>query len=144
MGAILHHPEIEVCDYQNLKNGKDFNLQNGDIISNESLTSAPTKPKSYAFCSDTKYLESIIPIIKDVDLLYHEATFLNDKIDLAKITGHSTAAQAATIAKKANVGQLIIGHYSNRYTSKEEFKAEAETVFSNTHLAIEGKVIETD
>jgi len=143
MGTILHYPEIEVCDYQNLKNGKDFQLNSGKNIPNKELTFDPKKPLSYAFCSDTAYLESIIPIIKNVDLLYHEATFLNDKADLAKTTGHSTAAQAATIAKKANVGQLIVGHYSNRYTSKEDFKIEAETIFSNTHLATEGKIIET-
>ena len=144
ISAVSKFPEIEVCDYQNLKNGKDFKLQNGEIISNDLLTSSLTKPKSYAFCSDTKYLESIIPIIKGVDLLYHEATFLNDKIDLAKTTGHSTAAQAATIAKKANVGELIIGHYSNRYKSKEDFKTEAETVFSNIKLASEGKLFELE
>lgn len=144
LAAVSNYPEIEVCDYQNLKNGKDFELQNGEIISNESLTSEPIKPTSYAFCSDTRYNEDVIPIIKNVDLLYHEATFLNDKVDLAQTTGHSTASQAATIAKMANVRQLIIGHYSNRYKSKNEFKAEAKTIFSNTHLADEGEVFELD
>ena len=140
MNAISKHQEIEICDYQNLKNGKDFELQNGEVITNDTLTSSPVKPKSYAFCSDTAYSESIIPIIKNVDLLYHEATFLNDKIDLAKTTQHSTAEQAATIAKKANVNQLIIGHYSNRYKSKDAFLAEAENIFKNTVLAEEGKI----
>ena len=142
MGGISKYPEIEVCDYQNLKNGKDFELQDGEVVTNDTLTSSPTKPQSYAFCSDTSYTESIIPIIKNVDLLYHEATFLNDKLDLAKTTGHSTAAQAATIAKMANVVRLVIGHYSNRYKSKDAFLAEAGNVFNNTLLAEEGKVFE--
>ncbi|MFK5878963.1 MAG: ribonuclease Z [Flavobacteriaceae bacterium] len=142
MSAISKYPEIEICDYQNLKNGKDFKLQDGKLIKNDSLTFDPEKSLSYAFCSDTAYSESIIPIIKNVDLLYHEATFLNDKIELAKTTKHSTATQAATIAKLANVNQLIIGHYSNRYKSKEEFLKEAEIVFSNTLLADEGKTFE--
>ncbi len=143
MNTISKYPEIEICDYQNLKNGKDFYSNNGQIIANSDLTYHPKNPKSYAFCSDTAYSESIIPIIKKCDLLYHEATFLNDKIDLAKTTKHSTAIQAATIAKMANVGQLIIGHYSNRYKSTQKFKEEAITVFKNTELAIEGKVFET-
>ena len=142
MSTISNYPEIEICDYQNLKNGKDFKLQNGELIANELLTFEPSKPLSYAFCSDTSFSESIVPIIKNTDLLYHEATFLNDKIDLAKTTGHSTAKQAATIAKKGNVGQLVIGHYSNRYKSKDDFLIEAEAVFSNTQLAEEGEIFE--
>lgn len=142
MSAISKYPEIEVCDYQNLKNGKGFKLQNGEVITNDILTTAPRKPLSYAFCSDTAYSESIIPITKNVDLLYHEATFLNDKIELAKTTGHSTAEQAATIAKMANASRLVIGHYSNRYKSKDAFLTEAKNVFNNTLLAEEGKTFE--
>lgn len=144
MTKINKHSEIEICDYQNLKNGKDFKLENGNIIKNSDLTAAPNKPLSYAFCSDTSYNESIIPIIKNVNLLYHEATFLNDKIDLAKTTKHSTAEQAATIAKKSEVNQLIIGHYSSRYKSTDDFLTEAQAVFKNTQLAKEGKVITID
>ena len=142
IAEIKKYPEIEICDYQNLKNGKDFVLKNGDTISNKKLTTAPNKPESYAFCSDTSYKESIVPIIKNVDLLYHEATFLEDKIDLAKTTKHSTAKQAAKIAKQANVGKLIIGHYSSRYKSIKPFKTEAKEIFSNTELAVEGGVFE--
>ena len=141
MNEVSKYPEIEVCDYQNLKNGRNFELQNGEIISNDTLTSEPIKPKSYAFCSDTSYNESIIPIVKKVDLLYHEATFLNDKKDLAKTTKHSTAEQAATIAKKSEVEQLLIGHYSSRYKSADDFLVEAQATFKNTQLAKEGKVI---
>ena len=139
MSEISKYSEIDICDYQNLKNGKDFKLNNGTLIKNSRLTTNPTKPLSYAFCSDTKYNETIIPIIKEVDLLYHEATFLADKKDLAKITMHSTAEEAATIAKKANVNQLIIGHYSSRYKSIDDFKKEAQTIFKNTLLAEAGK-----
>lgn len=134
--------EIEICDYQNLKIGKDFVKSNGTIVENRVLTLDPNPPLSYAFCSDTVYDESIVPIIRNVDLLYHESTFLNDKKDLAKKTMHSTAEQAATIAKKANVGRLILGHYSSRYSDKDAFKKEAENIFSEVETAYEGKRIE--
>lgn len=142
MTAIQQYPEIEICDFQNLKNGRDYVLENGEVLPNELLTLPPNKPLSYAFCSDTVYNENIIPTIKNCDLLYHESTFLNDKIELAKTTKHSTAAQAATIAKKANVAQLLLGHYSSRYKSIEDFKSEAKSIFPNTILSEEGKTIE--
>lgn len=135
------YPEIDTCDYQNLKNGKDFVLENGNVISNETLTQNPNKTKSYAFCSDTSYKPDIVPFIKNVDLLYHETTFLNDREDLAKKTRHSTAKQAASIALAAEVSQLVIGHYSSRYKDITAFKDEAETVFPNVILAAAGKEI---
>ena len=116
-------------------------LKSGEVITNEELTLPPTTTKSYAFCSDTSYNEDIIPIIKNVDLLYHESTFLSDREDLAKKTKHSTAKQAAQIAKLANVKQLIIGHYSSRYTNIELFKEEAVLIFENVVLAEQGKKI---
>ncbi|OIQ39970.1 MAG: ribonuclease Z [Bacteroidetes bacterium MedPE-SWsnd-G1] len=142
MKEISKYDEIEICDYQNLKNGKDFKLSSGTIIKNEKLTTDPNKPLSYAFCSDTMYHEPIIPIIQNVDLLYHEATFLKDKEDLALKTKHSTAQQAAMIAKKANVGKLILGHFSNRYKTYEGFESEACKIFSNTSLTSAGAVFE--
>lgn len=142
MNAILNHKEIEICDYQNLKNGKDFKLKNGTVLKNVDLTLDPLKPKSYAFCSDTSYFPEIVPIIKNSTCLYHEATFLKNKEDLAITTKHSTAAQAANIAKLANVGQLIIGHYSGRYKNKEDFQTEAQEIFPNTLLALEGEEFE--
>ncbi len=142
MTAIEQHNEIEICDYQNLKNGRDFTLENGDIIYNADLTLNPTKPKSYAYCSDTVYKPSIVPLIKNVDLLYHESTFLNDKIDLTEHTKHSTAGQAAQIAQQANVGQLILGHYSSRYNDLSLFEEEAKLIFPNVILGKEGKIIE--
>ena len=142
ISVIKKYAEIEICDYQNLKNGKDYILENGEVIPNKNLTLNPAKPLSYAFCSDTSYKENIVPVIKNVDLLYHETTFLNDKKALAKTTKHSTAQQAAKIAKLANVKQLIIGHYSSRYKDLEPFKTEAQEVFQNTELAIEGVTFE--
>ena len=142
MNEIKKYPEIETCDYNNIKAGKDFSLKNGSILSNDQLTLVPPKPKSYAYCSDTMFKEDIVPIIQNSDLLYHESTFLSDKEDLAKKTKHSTAKQAALIAKKANVHQLVLGHYSSRYSDINLFQKEAETEFENVLLAEAGKVIE--
>ncbi|MCF6180868.1 ribonuclease Z [Lutibacter sp.] len=139
INAIANYPDIKICDYQNLKNGRDFKLENGKILENKKVTLNPPKPLSYAFCSDTEYLPEITPIINKVDGLYHESTFLNDKENLAKTTKHSTAQQAATIAKMANVKQLIIGHFSSRYKTKDTFLTEAQNIFKNTVLAEEGK-----
>jgi ribonuclease BN (tRNA processing enzyme) len=126
------------------KNGKDITLDDGRIIPNDVLTFEPIPTKSYAFCSDTMYDESIISIIKDADILYHETTFLESEADKAEKTMHSTAKQAATIARKANVKQLILGHYSTRYDNIVLFKEEAETIFSNVLLADDGKTFEFD
>jgi len=139
MNTISKFKEIEICDYQNLKIGRDFVLKSGEILKNETLTKNPTPPKSYAFCSDTAYFPEIIPLIKNASCLYHEATFLKDKSNLATTTMHSTAEQAAEIAKEASVGELIIGHFSGRYKSKEVFLEEAKPVFENTVLAVEGE-----
>lgn len=143
MDVIRSNPEIEICDYHNLKKGKDYISEDGsNTILNSRLTSPPNKALSYAFCSDTQYLPSIIPIIKNVDILYHESTFLEDKKELTERTKHSTAKEAASIAQQANVGQLILGHYSSRYDNLELFKEEAQTIFTNVSLAESGKVFE--
>jgi len=140
MQNISNYEEISRADYLNIKAGKDVILSTGEIVPNAELTINPPKPKSFAFCSDTIYKPNIIPIIKDVDLLYHEATFLSDREDLAKKTRHSTAKQAAQIAKDANVKQLIVGHYSGRYKDISLFQKEAKEVFENTELAEAGKI----
>ena len=132
--------KIDICYYQKIKNGGNITLDNGEVIENEILTFSPIVEKSYAFCSDTVYKESIIPIIKDVDVLYHESTFLESEKALAKKTMHTTAIQAAKIAKAANVKQLILGHYSMRYKNIELFKNEALTEFENVNLAEDGKI----
>ena len=141
---IQQYEEIETCDFHNIKAGKDFVLSTGEVVPNEELTLDPPKPLSYAFCSDTAYKPAIVPIIKDVDLLYHEATFLKDREDLCEKTKHSTAEQAASIANQANAKKLIIGHYSSRYNNLEDFKAEAQTIFKNVELAEAGKLYSTD
>jgi len=134
--------DIEACFFQNIKNGKDVTLDNGSVIKNEQLTHDPIAPQSYAFCSDTAYSEEIVPIIANVDVLYHESTFLQSEELLAKKTKHSTAVEAATIALKANVKQLILGHYSTRYENISVFKEEAETIFDKVQLADDGKTFE--
>ena len=141
MDAVLNH-DIESCYYQKIKNGKDITLEDGRIISNSILTFDPIQPKSYAFCSDTVYHEAIVPIIENVDILYHESTFLESEDALALKTLHSTAKQAAQIALKANAKQLILGHYSTRYESISLFQEEAETIFSEVALAEDGKTFE--
>ena len=134
--------EIERLYYQNIKNGKDIVLEDGRIIENDQLTFDPVPAKNYAFCSDTVYNEAILPIIENIDVLYHESTFLQSEENLAKKTLHSTAKEAATIALKANAKQLILGHYSTRYESIELFKEEAETIFPEVLLADDGKSFE--
>ena len=134
MAEISKYPEIETCDYHHLKLGKDFVLKDGYVLKNEILTTDPSKSVSYAFCSDTRYSEKIIPMIDGVDLLYHEATFLHDLKEMADYTGHTTALEAARIARKANVGKLIVGHFSNRYGDLSVFTDEAREVFPNTFL----------
>ncbi len=142
--AVRKYPEIETCDYNNLKQGRDFQLKNGEIIPNSELTTEPEKPLSYAFCSDTRFHPPIVPIIQNVDLLYHESTFMHDLRDLADFTGHSTARQAATIAKEANVGKLMLGHFSNRYDHFDALLQEAKDVFENTILPMQLGVFEIE
>lgn len=137
MEAVVSH-EIDLAYYNKIKSGGDITLEDGTVIPNTELTFEPKPVRSYAFCSDTKYTEKIIPLIKDVEVLYHESTFLEQDKDKTEHTMHSTAIEAATLAKKANVGTLILGHYSTRYTDLERFKTEAETVFENVALAKDG------
>ncbi len=132
---------IKPYDYQNLKLGKDLITEDGKIIQNQSLTLEPHPVKNYAFCSDTSYNESIVPLIEFVDLLYHEATFLDSHANLAKKTKHSTAKQAAKIAKLSKVKRLILGHFSSRYKDKSQFITEAKSVFEKVELASDGKII---
>ena len=127
--------DLQPFQFQQLQQGSDIILDNGNVLKNEAYTLPPRKSKKYAFCSDTAYLESLVENIKEVDLLYHEATFLEKNSELATKTKHSTAKQAAQIAKMAEVKQLMLGHFSNRYSNKEDFITEASTVFQNVILA---------
>ena len=111
--------KIEKVYFDKIKSGGSVTLDSGEVIGNNLLSLPPDAPKSYAFCSDTLYDESIIPYIKGVDVLYHEATFLESEAHFTQKTKHATAKEAAQIAKLANVKQLILGHYSTRYGSSE-------------------------
>jgi ribonuclease Z len=130
--------DIAVEDIIAIKNGADFTDKNGQLHSYESLTYQPHIPKTYAYCSDTEYSETIIPIVSEIDLLYHEATFMDVHKARAAETKHSTSVQAATIAQKSNVKNLLIGHYSSRYENLDGLLDEAKGVFINTKLALEG------
>jgi len=122
-----------------LKKGKDVVDDTGKLIYDwRKLTIEPRQPVCYAYCSDTKFTETLLPFVEGVDLLCHEATFMDDMADRASVTFHSTASQAAALAKKAGVGKLIIGHFSTRYKNLDPVLDEARKVFKNTFLAIEG------
>ncbi len=131
--------QIPLAAIPALKAGEDYTLEDGTLIPNEKLTTAPTPPFKYAYCSDTAYNEKILPLIQGVDVLYHEATFLKDKEYRAKETQHSTAEQAAQIALKANVKNLMIGHFSARILDQNLSLQEAQTIFPNTLIAQERK-----
>ena len=133
---------IDQSQIRNLKKGKDVVNLDGETISNAQVTHDPNPSKAYAFCSDTAYHPAITQQIQGVDVLYHEATFLDDNLELAKKTNHSTAKQAAQIAKDANVSRLILGHYSSRYNDLTSFQSEAGEIFDNVELAYDGYTLE--
>lgn len=134
--AVIY--EIPSAFYEKLQQGYDYTTKKGDIVPNDEVTTAAQKPKSYAYCGDTIYDESIAAKIQDVDLLYHEATYLKDLHERAASRFHSTTHQAASIAKLGNVKKLLIGHFSSKYETLDEFLPEACEVFENTELALEG------
>lgn len=133
--------QVPVRCMKDIKQGQDYVTPEGEVVPNTRLTRPAAPPKRYAFCSDTAYNRSIIPIIEGADLLYHEATFAECDLARAKETFHSTARQAAEIARDAHVKRLVIGHYSARYEDLSELHREAEAVFPGTILGNEGTVI---
>ena len=128
--------------YNKLTKGENVFNENGDEINYREVTSKGSKNKSYAYCSDTTYYTSIIEKISHVDLLYHESTFLEKDREKAKLTMHSTAMDAAKIARDAQVNKLIIGHFSSRYENLDLFINEVEQIFQNVELAFDGKDID--
>lgn len=128
---------VPVSQYLNIKNGLDYIKEDGTVIPNSELTLPADPCKKYVYCSDTAYNEKMLPLIENADCLYHEATFHSQQKLRAKETQHSTAAQAAEIARKAKVKQLIIGHISARYTDYTPLLEEAKSIFDNTILAEE-------
>jgi len=142
---LLRHklpPDVPVEVMKQLKDGQDVLNETGGVqYAVADYTEPGPAPRSYAFCSDTRYEEALVPQVQGVNLLYHEATFLEDNAERAAEVYHSTARQAATIAQKAGVDQLLIGHFSSRYKTVEPFLTEARAVFANTQLATEGETI---
>ncbi len=137
---MIEYHNIPVKEIYNIKCGKDFNKPDGTSIPNKKLTLPPYKPRSMAYCCDTRYSEGIVKYIKNVDLLYHEATYANNMAKEAREKYHSSAGEAATAAKKANAGKLIIGHFSPRYKSILPLVEDARKIFPNTFAAQEGEV----
>ena len=137
-GDIIEYLKIPIRDRIAIKNGADYQTPEGKTIPNQELTFPADPVRSYAFCTDTLCLKKIIPIIGNVDLLYHEATFADELSDLALKTYHTTARQAAQLATEANVKKLIIGHFSSRYKSVKPLVDEARAVFQNTFPANDG------
>ena len=139
MDKVLNY-DIDIAYYRGIKKGKSVTLGDGTIVPNSELTADPEPPKSYAFCSDTRYDPSIIPQLRNVSVLYHESTFLEEHAALAGPTKHSTAREAAQIAKGAEVGTLILGHFSTRYDDYSLFQKEAQAIFPEVKMADDGKI----
>jgi len=136
--AVIGQYEIPAAFYDRLKDGADYTTRTGEVIPNEAVT-LPTAPaKSYAFAADTIYDETIAEKVKAVTMLYHEATYLKDQLQRAADRFHCTTEQAATIARKAGVQQLLIGHFSSKYETLDAFLEEAREIFPHTQLALEG------
>lgn len=137
-GDVINYLNIPIRDRVAIKNGADYCTPEGKVIPNQELTFPSDPVRSYAFCTDTVYRKQIVPIIENVDLLYHEATFADELSDLALKTYHSTSKQAAQLAVEAKVKKLIIGHFSSRYQSVTTLVDEARVVFPNTFPANDG------
>lgn len=139
---FVKHVIVPLEYFDGIKEGKNFTDEQGNVYQNHQITDDPPAVKSYAYCTDTAYYEPIIPIIKNCDLLYHEATFMEDKAEDARAKFHSTAREAATIALKAGVKKLVIGHYSARYKEVESLLGEARAIFPETLLGEDGMTVQ--
>ena len=140
LGDKILEYNIPYSQIPDIKKGEDFTDAQGNKIPNAELTVDSHEPRSYAYCSDTVFIESFIEQINGVGLLYHEATFVDEHEARALETFHTTSRQAATVAKKANAGKLVIGHFSARYENLEPLLSQSREVFSETYLAHEGTV----
>ena len=137
-GDMLKFHNVPLREYQSIKAGADFINLDGKIIANSMLTSPPDPCVSYAYCSDTMFDERVAKAVEGVDTIYHEATYTESYHEKARSRGHSTAAEAATIARLAGANRLVLGHYSKRYRNEEEHLAEARAIFPSTILSYEG------
>jgi ribonuclease Z len=129
---------LGIKEMRSIKEGNDLVRSDGTFVPNIKLTLPPVKPRSFAYCTDTSCFPSLVESLKNIDLLYFEATFMHEDKKLAKITSHSTSVQAATLAKKARVGKLLMGHFSNRYKSVKQLLAEATEIFPMSFAAEDG------
>jgi len=136
---VIKTYEIPISKIKEIKDGADYECANGTVVPNTELTLPPPHPSSYAFCTDTAFHPPIAEVIKNVDLLYHESTFLEELKELAAKTLHSTAKEAAEIAILCGAKKLLLGHFSARFKRTERFLEEAKLVFENTEVAEEGK-----
>lgn len=133
---------IPVSQINNIKNGASWTDEEGRLIPNERLTMPVDKPRSYAYCSDTSYLPALHERIAGVSCLYHESTYTTADADRAEMYFHSTAAQAAQVARDANAGRLLLGHYSSKYDDERQLLKEAQEVFAQSQLTNEGMTID--
>ena len=140
IASMVEYYDIPIHQRANIKEGNDYTTPDGTLIPNSRLTTDADPSRSYAFCSDTLPCPNIVEQIRGIDLLYHEATFAEAEHSRAQETFHSTARQAAHIAKEANVKQLVIGHFSSRYKEDEQLLNEAKEIFPTTSLADEERV----
>jgi ribonuclease Z len=138
---LIGEYDLSIADITSIKNGGNYITASGKEIPNEVLTYLPYKPRSYAFCSDTMYSEKVVDMVKGVDLLYHEATYLDDMQSMAHQTGHSTTVEAGEIALHAGVKRLLIGHFSSRYDNSMlvQFQKEVQHVFPDADIVVEGE-----
>mgnify|MGYP004535060945 CR=1 FL=1 len=134
--------EIPLSQIQNIKNGADWTAPDGEIVPNSRLTVPADPPRSYAYCSDTRYMPRLYERVEGVSTLYHESTYHSRDVARAKLYYHSTAEQAAMVARDAHVGKLLLGHYSARYDDESELLDEARSVFPESYLSDEGKVFD--
>ena len=133
--------QIPTSQIQNIKNGADWTLEDGTVVPNARLVTPADAPRSYAYCSDTRYMSELHKQLKGVTTLYHESTYGEDNLQMAQKYNHSTARQAAMVARDAGVGQLVLGHYSSRYEDETVLLNEAREVFENVRLSNEMDVI---
>ena len=136
---VINKHNIPFDLINSIKLGQDFTTNNGELIPNKKLTISSHVPRSYAYCSDTKYFEKLSDYVRNVDILYHESTFHSLLSNRANSTFHSTSQDAANVALKGNVKKLLLGHFSSRYRDLDLLKHDAERIFKNVDIAIEGK-----
>jgi ribonuclease Z len=141
IGDVANFYNIPIYQRQSIKDGADYTTPDGTVIPNSKLTREADPSRSYAYCSDTRPCPQICGYLKDVDLLYHEATFAESEKERAKVTHHSTAKEAAEIALTAGVKRLLLGHYSSRYDDEKQLLSEAREIFTATECANEGMVV---